>query len=341
MTVLKITSAEVAKRAGVSQSAVSRVFTPGASASAKTVAKVRKAAEELGYRPNVLARAMVSGRSRIIGLVVAYLENQFYPMALERLSNALQARGYHILIFTAPNSEEGVSAVLQDLMDYQVDGIIAASVSISSDLAIRAQSSGIPVVLFNRGQDGPDFSNVTSDNIRGGEKVARFLLQGDHRRIAHIAGWQGSSTGRDRKSGFLKVLDDAGVEPIAVFDGMYKRETAIECTRDILDSGKQPDAIFVGNDHMAFGVLDTLRERGMRPGSDISVIGYDDVPLASWGAYDLTTVRQPVNRMVQSAVDMLMDRIDDRDTPAGTIQIEGDLILRGSARIPDDWADHQ
>ncbi len=341
MTTTKITSLEVARRAGVSQSAVSRVFTPGASASAKTVAKVRKAAEELGYRPNVLARAMVSGRSRIIGLVVAYLENQFYPVALEHLSNALQALGYHILIFTAPNSKDGVATVMQDLMDYQVDGIIAASVSISSDLASRAQSLGIPVVLFNRGQDGVDFTNVTSDNIRGGQKIARFLLAGDHRRIAHIAGWQGSSTGRDRQTGFLTTLDEAGVEPVVVVDGMYKREIAIECTRNILEAGKRPDAIFVGNDHMAFGVLDALRDLGIRPAEDISIVGYDDVPLASWGAYDLTTVRQPVNRMVQAAVDTLLARIEDPDALPGSTQIEGDLILRGSARIPDDWKDGQ
>ena len=149
----KVTSAEVAARAGVSQSAVSRVFTPGASASRRTVEKVRAAAAELGYRPNVLARAMVSGKSRIIGLVVAYLDNQFYPLALELLSNALQARGYHILIFTATNSIDDADAVVEEMMDYQVDGIITASVSISSTLAGRAKAAEIPVVLFNRGQD--------------------------------------------------------------------------------------------------------------------------------------------------------------------------------------------
>ncbi len=339
MAASKVTSFEVAKRAGVSQSAVSRVFTPGASASAKTAAKVRKAAEELGYRPNVLARAMVSGRSRIIGLVVAYLENQFYPMALERLSNTLQARGYHILIFTAPNSEAAVERMLQELMDYQVDGIIAASVSLSSDLARRAQNSGIPVVLFNRGQDGPDFTNVTSNNIRGGEKVAEFLLAGDHRRIAHIAGWQGSTTGRDRQAGFLGVLDQAGVQPLAVVDGMYKRDVAMQCARDLLQNAPRPDAVFVGNDHMAFAVLDELRAREIMPGTDVSVVGYDDVPLAGWGAYDLTTVRQRVNRMVHAAVDMLLARIEDPDVPADSVQIDGDLILRGSARIPADWTD--
>lgn len=337
MTVSKVTSVEVAKRAGVSQSAVSRVFTPGASASAKTVEKVRKAAKELGYRPNVLARAMVSGKSRIIGLVVAYLENQFYPMALELLSNALQARGYHILIFTAPNSEAGIEGVMQDLMDYQVDGIIAASVSMSSDLASRAQNSGIPVVLFNRSQDGPDFINVTSDNLQGGRKVAEFLLAGGHKRIAHIAGWQGSTTGRDRKDGFLRALEEAGVEPVAVVDGMYNRDVAAECTRRLMAMEPRPDAIFVGNDHMAFAVMDALRELGVQPGKDISIIGYDDVPLASWGAFDLTTVRQPVNRMVDATVDRLLTRIEQPRAPAETVLIDGDLIVRGSARIPENW----
>ncbi len=333
----KITSAEVAARAGVSQSAVSRVFTPGASASPKTAEKVRKAAKELGYRPNVLARAMVSGKSRIIGLVVAYLENQFYPMALEHLSNALQARGYHILIFTAPNSSDGVEAVMQDLMDYQVDGIIAASVSMTSDLAERADAAGVPVVLFNRGQGEPEFSSVTSANVDGGRKVAEFLLAGGHERIAHIAGWQGSSTGRDRKAGFVQRLEAAGVTPLAVVDGMYKREVAADCTRHLLAATTPPDAIFVGNDHMAFAVIDALRDAGLTPGQDISVVGYDDVPLASWGAYDLTTIRQPVNRMVNSTVELLLGQIESNIADPQKIEIDGDLVVRGSARIPEGW----
>lgn len=327
----KVTSLEVAQRAGVSQSAVSRVFTPGASASAKTAEKVKRAAQELGYRPNVLARAMVSGKSRIIGLVVAYLENQFYPVALELLSNALQKQGYHILIFTAPNSVDGVDKVMSDLMDYQVDGIIAASVSLSSPLAKRAQAAGVPVVLFNRGQDGDGFSTVTSNNFAGGHMAARFLLNTGHRRIAHIAGWQGSQTGQDRARGFTTALKTAGVRPFAVVDGMYKRAVAMECTRQLL-TGTAPDAIFVGNDHMAFAVLDAIRETGLQPGQDISVIGFDDVPQAAWGAYDLTTYRQPVNRMVAATVSLLLNQIETGLAAPESIEIEGQLILRGSTR---------
>lgn len=333
----KVTSLEVARRAGVSQSAVSRVFTPGASASAKTVEKVRRAAQELGYRPNVLARAMVSGKSRIIGLVVAYLENQFYPVALELLSNALQERGYHILIFTAPNSTEGIDKVISGLMDYQVDGIIAASVSLSSTLAERAQAAGVPVVLFNRGQEGDGFSTVTSGNFTGGHAAASYLLETGHRRIAHIAGWQGSQTGRDRARGFVAALDAAGVDPFAIVDGMYKRPVAMSCARQLLE-GEKPDAIFVGNDHMAFAVIDAVREAGLEPGKDISVIGFDDVPQASWGAYDLTTYRQPVNRMVEATVALMLEQIETGEARAAKIEIEGQLILRGSVCLSEGGA---
>ena len=139
------TSMDVARLAGVSQSAVSRVFTPGASASPKTSEKVRKAAEELGYRPNSLARAMVSGRSRIIGLVVAYLNNQFYPEALEKLSKRLQERGYHVLVFMTAKTQGDVSDVIEEILDYQVDGIIAASVALSSELS-EMQAGAWPMV---------------------------------------------------------------------------------------------------------------------------------------------------------------------------------------------------
>lgn len=331
----KITSQDVARLAGVSQSAVSRVFTPGASASKATIAKVRAAAEQLGYRPDPLARAMITGKSRIIGLVVTYLDNQFYPLALERLSDALQAKDYHILVFTASNSQDGIERVVQDLMDYRVDGIITASVAMTSDLTQRCAAAGIPVVMFNRGQPGAGLSSVTSANVEGGRKVAEFLVKSGHKRIAHIAGWHGSSTGRDRERGLVEGLSAFGTQPVAIIDGMYDRMIAANAASDMIDMANPPDAIFVGNDHMAFAVIDRLRERGLRLGSDISVVGYDDVPLAAWGAYKLTTVRQPLNRMVEATVDTLLSQITDPARPPQKIEIDGPLILRASARVGD------
>ncbi len=335
----KATSLDVARLAGVSQSAVSRVFTPGGSASKETAAKVSKAAAELGYRPNVLARAMVSGRSRMIGLVVAYLDNQFYPVALEQLSTALQAQGYHVLVFMAGNSNEDVSDVLEELLGYQVDGIITASVAMSNDLTTRCDAAGIPVVMFNRGQDDPRLSEVTSDNRAGGRRASEFLLAGHHKRIAHISGWQGSSTGRDRAAGFLEGLEAAGMKPVAVIDGLYKQEVAAEAARALFaPDGPKPDAIFVGNDHMAFAVLDVMRhELGLSVPGDVSVVGYDDVPMAAWASYDLTTVRQPIRHMVEATVEAILARIGKPNSDPAKLRIDGPLTVRGSARIPEGW----
>lgn len=338
MTDRKVTSLDVAALAGVSQSAVSRVFTPGASVSKTMAEKVRSAADQLGYRPNVLARSLITGQSKIIGLVVAYLDNQFYPDALERLSNALQAKGYHILVFMASGTGPDVDRVIDELLDYQVDGIVAASVGLSDELAQRCDAAGIPVVLFNRGQEDARLSQVTSTNVEGARRVAEFLVAGGHERIAHITGWTGSLTGRDRKAGFLAGLEAAGHAPVAVIDGHYQRERASAAARELMDGATPPDAIFVGNDHMAFAVLDTLRyELGLRVPEDVSVVGYDDVPLAGWKAFDLTTIRQPSNKMIEATVDLLIERIDDKAASPRKISIEGPLILRGSARKPEGW----
>ena len=329
----RVTSLDVARAAGVSQSAVSRVFS-GASASAVMTQKVRDAADRLGYRPNPLARAMITGESRIIGLAVAYLDNQFYPLALERLSKALQARGYHILVFITSNAEEGIADTVQQMIDYRVDGIVTASVGMDNHLTRRCAEAGIPVVMFNRGQDGGAISSVTSANAAGGRKVAQFLLEGGHQRLAHIAGWQGSSTGRDRRAGFERGLAEAGAPPPQVIDGLYDRDRAAEAARALMDGPAPPDAIFAGNDHMAFAVMDALRGAGLSVPGDVSVVGFDDVPMAAWAAYDLTTVRQPLKRMVEATVETLLARISDPARPTETIEIDGPLILRGSARRP-------
>lgn len=337
----KVTSLQVAQRAGVSQSAVSRVFTPGASVSKKTEEKVRKAATELGYRPNVLARAMVSGKSRIIGLVVGYLDNYFYPEALEKLSNALQEQSYHVLIFMASRSAGNIDDVMDEILDYQVDGVILASVPMSSDIATRCQQAGVPVVLFNRSQDIEGITTVTSDNYAGGRKVAEFLVAGGHERIAYIAGWQGASTQRDREAGFRAALAEAGQNVFSFEPGEFHTENARAAARRMFDVAPEnrPDAVFVANDHMALAVMDVIRfELGLRVPEDVSVVGYDDVPPAGWPAYNLTTIRQRANLMVAETVAALFEHID---TPTKAeprkVAIDGPLVVRTSARLPKGW----
>jgi DNA-binding LacI/PurR family transcriptional regulator len=276
----------------------------------------------------------------MIGLVVAYLDNQFYPDVLERLSNALQERGYHVLVFMASQTAGNVDAVVEELLDYQVDGIIAASVALSSDLSDRCRAAGVPMVLFNRAQEGGGFSSVTSDNAVGGAKLAELFLAAGHERIGYIAGWEGASTQRDREAGFTHALEQAGRSLHARSVGNFRMPQAREAALEMFSGPRAhwPDAVFVANDHMAVAVMDTLRfELGLDIPGDVSVAGYDDVPAAAWPAYDLTTVRQPAGRMVAETVDLLLGLVEEPATRPRKVEVPGRLILRGSARLPQGW----
>jgi DNA-binding LacI/PurR family transcriptional regulator len=329
----KPTSSDVARLAGVSQSAVSRAFTPGAPVSTKTRAKVLKAAAVLNYRPNALARSLIVGRSRLIGLVVAHLDNQFYPVALEMLSTTLRARGYHILIFLATPDGEPVDGVLDTLIDYQVDGILMGSASISTRLAQRCEAAGIPVVLFNRYQDDTNLSSVVSDNRAGARAIAEHFVAGGHRRIAHIGGWQNASTGRDRALGFQEGLARHGLALADFVDTKFRPSVAKEAARAIFSRPDRPDAVSCGNDPLAFAVMDVLRfELGLRVPEDVAVAGYDDVPMASWPAYDLTTARQHADHLVEQTVDILIARIEGGDAEPRRVVLDSPLVVRGTTR---------
>ncbi|HMQ57875.1 MAG TPA: LacI family DNA-binding transcriptional regulator, partial [Rhizobiaceae bacterium] len=252
---------------------MSRAFTPGASVSQKTREKVLKAASELGYRPNALARAVISGRSQLIAMLVAYLDNQFYPIVLEKLSRLLQQRGYQVLLFmTDPGKQD---EVVHRILQYQVQGIVMASATLSSSLARECAETGIPVVTLNRYVSSSPSSSVTSDNIEGGRLVARHLVSCGHERIAFIAGAEDSSTNRDREAGFYKGLAEEGIAVHARAVGNYSFEGAADAARELLEMKLRPDAIFVANDHMAFSVMDVIRSGyGLRIPDDIAVAGY-------------------------------------------------------------------
>jgi len=329
----KATSGDVARLAKVSQSAVSRAFTSGASVSIDTKAKVLAAARRLGYRPNALARAMINGRSRLIAVLVAYLDNHLYPIILEQLSRALQEKGFHVILFmTEPGDQDDV---VQKMLQYQVEGIVMASATLSSNLAKQCAQTGIPVVLFNRYVPQSPASSVTSDNVNGGRLAAGFLVAGGHRRIAFIAGSEDSSTNRDREAGFNQGLADHGATVWSRGVGNYAFGTAAEATRLLFRGKQKPDAIFVANDHMAFSVMDVLRgELLLRVPKDVSVVGFDDVPEAAWGAYLLTTVRQSAQPMIEATVEILLRQIDRAAISRREVVLPAELVVRQSARLP-------
>ena len=329
----RITSSDVARLAGVSQSAVSRVFTDGASASAKTSAKVRDAAEQLGYRPNRLARSLLTGKSYMVGLVVAYLDNYFYPEVLEKLSKALQQQGYHVLIFMAAQTADNIDDVIEEILEYQVDAIVTASVALSSELADRCQSAGIPIVQFNRVQERSSFSSVTTDNHKGGTEVARHLIAQGYTRFGYIAGWEGASTQRDREAGFRASLAEHGLDVGFRAVGNFRSEQAHEAAQMLLSVKDRPEAVFVANDAMALVVMDVVRHNaGLRVPDDLAIVGYDDILPASWPSYDLTSFSQPADEMVDMTVDLLMYHVSQEETEPRQVIISGELKIRSSSQ---------
>lgn len=256
----RVTASDVAKAVGVSQPTVSRVFSRSVSVDPVKAERVRAAARELGYIPNHVARTLNSGNSYRIGIVLAYLKNGFFGEALQSLSKGLNAQGYSVTVYFAGNASDEVDDIVGDLLADQVDGIILASISLSNTLVSRVRKSGIPCVLFNRGQSDPDTSMVTASNFQGGNLATEFLIEGGHRHIAHLAGWREALNAIERKDGFLAAMQDANLEPLACIDCHFRRNVAMDETRNLFSQATVPDALFVANDHMAFGVLEVLRE---------------------------------------------------------------------------------
>jgi DNA-binding LacI/PurR family transcriptional regulator len=330
------TSLDVARLAGVSQSAVSRCFTAGASVSDAMRNKVQEAARKLGYQPNAHARSLITGRSRIIGLVLSALENLYYPAVLERLAKRLQQDGYHLLIFIGDNANS--DDLVEEILQYNVDGIVLGATTLSSALAQRCADASIPVVLFNRimasGSAGA-VSSVRSDNVGGGRDIARFLVAGGHQRIAYIAGREDSSTNLERERGFRDGLAELGQRIYARAIGNYDVDQARQAALDLFaNAADRPDAVFVAGDLMAIVVLDTLRhELGLAVPQDVSVVGFDNVPQAAWASYELTTFEQPVQPMVEATVELLQSYLRQAQTPPSrNLVVPGQLIIRQSAR---------
>lgn len=329
-----VTAHDVAKLAGVSQSAVSRTYTKGASVAPKTREKVEAAAAALGYRPNLVARSLITRRSNLIGVVVPSMDNPFYSKVLEALSRAFEEMGYRVLLFSTSSNEDS-DPVLEEVLRHRVEALILVSASLSSHFAEQCKQTGLPVVLLNRRNDSSAVSSVTSDNAQGGALIADFLVATDHKQLAFMAGNEHSSTSRDRERSFTRRLQAQGY-PAPLRDvGHYRFDEAMAATRRLMDSPSPPDGIFCANDLMAIAALNVIsKELGLAPGKDVSVIGFDNIDIAGWPLIGLTTYVQPIAQLVEQAVGIIKAQLEDSATPSIQQVLPGNLIVRDSARRP-------
>lgn len=333
MSSRRVTAYDVANLAGVSQSTVSRTFSASDQVTPETREKVLEAARELGYKPNAIARSLTTDRTNIIGIVMAYISSPFYPYVLEKFIERLDEMGRQVLLFTAARDQE-VDDILPMVLEYRVDGLIITSATISSDMADECARDGTPVMLFNRYVPGANASAVCCDNYAGGRLVAEALLKAGCTRLAYIAGLDNATTNRDREQGFRERLEEAGITDWLREQGKFNYESGYDAATRLLRRDDRPDGIFAADDTSAIGAIDAVRGLGLHVPDDVSVIGFDDIPSAAWSSHSLTTIRQPVNRMIDRTLEILMERVESPELAPVSEFLPVQLIERNSARIP-------
>lgn len=328
------TSYDVAKKAGVSQATVSRAFDPNGNVSATTRAHIMEVAKTIGYKPNRIARSLSMKRTDIVGIVMGNItRSHYYPSVLVEFTTRLQEMGKQVLLFNA--SETGsVDEILPRILSYRVDALIIASTTPGREIIDECTSMGTPVVMLNRTLPDTQANAVVSDNVWGARTVADFLLDGGHQRLGFMTGIDVTTTNALRQKGFIDRLSERGIHDVLIEHGRYSYKSGYEAGLRLLDRDDPPDAVFCAADVMALGAMDAARFKlGIKIPEELSVVGYDDIPMAEWPTYDLTTIRQSATAMAEAAIDLLRPLVNAAS--GKTVLLPGELVKRGSAKRPN------
>jgi len=326
-----VTAAEVARQAGVSRSAVSRTFTPGASVSDEMRQRVMESATALGYRVNRLAQRLANARSRLVGILATEIEAPFHAQLLSALSSALLGDGFDCMLFNASNNKREITALIAQMLTYRVQAIVVMSGTPSSGIVKECLSYGVPVILVNKPMPGVAADNVMADHAAGGRIAADRLLAAGYSKLAVISSSARTASLVDRLGAFRARAEAAGL-PVAVWEsGTTTYETGRAAAVALHDRGI--DGAFCVTDLLALGFLDGVRfANGRRVPEEVSVIGFDDVPQASWGAYQLTTFRQSVPDLTDAVMSMVRARSLDPTISHRTVTIPVELVMRNTLR---------
>ncbi len=327
----RVTAKEVAELAGVSISAVSRTFTAGASVSTMTREKVMAATQSLGYHPNALARSLMTGRTELIALISNAFDNPLFMEIFDLFTRRLQQRGRRPLLANLSGGAR-TDVALEMLLKYSVDGVIVASSTLPAGFTEECAAAGMPVVqAFGRVGSSASDNIVGCDNLQGGRLAGEMLRQRGYRNVAFLGGPQAANSTEDRLQGLRNSLALAGLAPSAiVFGHSYCHEAGYTLMKQLLRNGGI-DAVFCGDDVLAMGAMDACRDAGVQVPRDIGLIGFNNMAMAGWPAYNLTTIHQPVADIIITAVELLFAVID-RSTQSDTRLFECSVIERGTLR---------
>lgn len=323
---------DVAARAGVSRSAVSRTFTDGASVSPKMRKKVEQAAAELGYSPNFLARSLTTRRTKLIGLVSNNFHNPIFLEVFDLFTRGLQDRGLRPLLVNLSDETDPEHSV-QMLTQYSVDGVIVASSTLPPAFSKAFRDKNIPVVnTFGRYASAPDVHIVGIDNVAAGRTAARELVARGYRRVAFLGGPRSATSTQDRCEGFR---DEIALHPDMTMTSSYAQAYSFEAGRAEMQrllTQAPAEAYFCGDDVLSIGVLSAIRDAGLNVPQDIGVIGLNDMEMARWESIALTTIHQPIKQIIDASVALMVAMLDDPDRQPEARLFPCHVVERGTLR---------
>lgn len=325
---------DVAARAGVSKSLVSLALRGSPKVSASSKEAILAAAKDLGYRPNATARSLADRRSRTIGVNMAELDNPIFPQMLTGAHTVIREHGYNTMLVSGERNPDVERAELTKLLEFQVEGLILISHRMPA-ATVRELSTDVPVVVLTlREITGPGIDSVASDDEAGTRMAMRHLVELGHQRIAHVSGGT-LEPAVVRERVYRQEMAAAGLENfIQVAEGDLTNERGLQATRELLADGDAPTAIFAANDIAAIGVMAACQEFGLRVPEDISVVGYDGIPLSGLKSVDLTTIEQPFEEMGQLAAQRLFDRMSGKRIRGKSILLQPQLVERNTTAAP-------
>jgi len=331
---MNVTLKEVAERAGVSRSAVSRTFTQGASVSEKTRLKVKKAADELGYHPNALASSLTTGRTKLIGLISNNFHNPIFLQVFDLFTRGLQELGLRPLLVNLTHETDPENSV-RLLREYSVDGAIVASSTLSPSFAKAFRDAEIPVVhSFGRFASSPDVHVVGIDNVEAGRMAARCLIERGYRRVGFLGGPESATSTLDRFAGFSEIVRaNPMIAASHSFASDYSFDAGrIEMAKLLMDN--PCEAYFCGDDVLSIGALSAIQGAGLSVPNDIGLIGLNDMEMARWENINLTTIHMPIQQVIDASVALISDMLEDPDRYPEARIFPCKIMERGTLRAP-------
>lgn len=332
-----LTLEDIARKCGVSRSTVSRVLNNHPNVSEEVRKHVKEVIRQTGYQPHPAARALVSNRSWTCGLILprsidTFFTDPYYPCLIQGIAQACSKQNYTFSLFLMEDEEDEERMFSQVSRRGFMDGILFQSYQCGDTLIGKLLNSGVPLVMLGRHLQSKNISYVDINNIQSVETAIQYLIDTGHKRIGTITGPQNTAVGVDRKSGYLQALlkNNIAIDQSLIVEGTFTDQSGYNSMKQLLPA--KPDAVFAASDHMALGAMRAIRENGLEIPDDISIIGFDDFPLASPSQPALTTIRQPIVQFCSEALKMLIDLVEDGLEPPRKVLLEAEFVIRDSTK---------